>query len=191
MNSTHAFLEIPVEVIHVVFRVEKEDPLGPLLETMNGLNIDSKLNSIQRLNAMSSSKLELSKDILYPTLVLRDLWKGRFWTMKERNLDFAGELVGGLSQIQPIERLDPDKFDGNVKDIAKPFLGWLANASNIERKDILGHIRLDELSCNSEVFNVKTLVILREDKAGRKFWIHDQGPFKQLIGEFIEEIEGF
>lgn len=191
MNSTHAFLEIPVEVIQVVFRVEKEDPLGPLLETMNGLNIDSKLNSIQRLNAMSSSKLELSKDILYPTLVLRDLWKGRFWTMKERNLDFAGELVGGLSQIQPIERLDPDKFDGNVKDIAKPFLGWLANASNIERKDILGHIRLDELSCNSEVFNVKTRVILREDKAGRKFWIHDQGPFKQLIGEFIEEIEGF
>ena len=72
MNSTHAFLEIPVEVIQVVFRVEKEDPLGPLLETMNGLNIDSKLNSIQRLNAMSSSKLELSKDILYPTLVLRD-----------------------------------------------------------------------------------------------------------------------
>lgn len=191
MNSTHAFLEIPVEVIQVVFRVEKEDPLRPLLETMNGLSIDSKLNSIQRLSAMSSSKLELSKDMLYPTVVLRDLWKGRFWTMKERNLDYTGELIGGLSQIQPIERLNTEKFDGNVKEIAKPFLGWLANSSNIERKDILGHIRLDELSCNSEVFSLKTRVILREDKVGRKFWIHDQGPFKQLVGEFIEEIEGF
>ena len=178
-------------MIQVVFRVEKEDPLRPLLETMNGLSIDSKLNSIQRLSAMSSSKLELSKDMLYPTVVLRDLWKGRFWTMKERNLDYTGELIGGLSQIQPIERLNTEKFDGNVKEIAKPFLGWLANSSNIERKDILGHIRLDELSCNSEVFSLKTRVILREDKVGRKFWIHDQGPFKQLVGEFIEEIEGF
>ena len=111
--------------------------------------------------------------------------------MKERNLDYTGELIGGLSQIQPIERLNTEKFDGNVKEIAKPFLGWLANSSNIERKDILGHIRLDELSCNSEVFSLKTRVILREDKVGRKFWIHDQGPFKQLVGEFIEEIEGF
>jgi len=191
METMRAIIEIPVELVKVIFRVEKKDPIGPILEAVKNREIDSSLNSVQRLVAMSSSNLELSKDTYFPTLVLRDLWKGKFWTMKERNLDYTEGVVGSVHQIEPIEQLNPERYDGNVKEIAKPFLGWLANASNIGRKEILGHIRLEEISCDSEIFHVKTSLIRREDKSGRKFWVHEHGPFKQLVGEFIEDVEGF
>ena len=191
MSEARAIIEIPVEIVRVTFRIEKKDPLGPILDSLKDRHIETELNSVQRLKAMSSSKLELSKDTIYPTMVLRDLWKGKFWTMKERNLDHSIEVVGGIQQIESIEPLNPETFDGNVKEIAAPFLGWLANASNIERKEILSHIRLEEIDCDSEIFHLKTALVQHEDRSGRKFWVHEYGPFKQLVGEFIEEIPGF
>ena len=79
-----------------------------------------------------------------------------------------------------------NKSAGEVKDLAAPFLGWLAGEAKIDRKKILGHVRLESLKSISEIIFLRTKVSQKEDRVGRKFWVYEDGPFKQLIGEHID-----
>lgn len=191
MNENQVILQIPVELVDVVFTVERNDPLDPVLEALKVQKLKSNLHSIHRLAAISGTKLTLSKDQTYPTIVVRDLWKGQYWSLKERNLSLEQTTAFPRSQIPAIERMDTKNFQGEVKAVAKPFLGWLAHASGVERKEILAHTRLEELTSNHETMYLNTLVSQREDRVGRKFWVHEEGPFKQLVSDHIEEIKGF
>lgn len=191
MVKNQVLIEIPIEIFDVVFRVEKTDPLRPIMDSMELKKVPSKLNAVHRLAALSTSHTELSKDIEFPALVVRDLWKGKYWTTKERNLDVEKNMNLQSVRIPQIGHTELSAQKENVKEIAKPFLGWLANASQIEKKEIIGHIRLDELTSKGGVIYLRTLISQREDKTGRKFWVHEEGPFKQLITEYIEEIPGF
>lgn len=191
MKENQVILQIPVELIDVVFNVEKNDPIEPVLEALKFQKLKSNLHSIHRLSAMSGTKLTLSKNQTYPTIVVRDLWKGQYWNLKERNLSLEQTTALSRSQIPAIERMDTNDFQGEVKAIAKPFLGWLAYASGVDRKEILAHTRLEDLTSNKETVYLNTLVSQREDRVGRKFWVHEEGPFKQLVSDHIEEIRGF
>ena len=191
MKENQVILQIPVEIVDVVFNVERNDPLEPVLEALKFQKIKSKLHSIHRLSAISGTNLTLSKDQSYPTIVVRDLWKGQYWNLKERNLSLEQTTTLPQIQVSAIERMDTKDFEGEVKAIAKPFLGWLAHASGVDRKEILAHIRLEELASNRETIFLNTLVSQREDRIGRKFWVHEEGPFKQLVSDYIEEIDGF
>ena len=126
MKENQVLLQIPVELVDVVFTVEKNDPIEPVLEALKVQKISSKLHSIHRLAAISGSKLTLSKNQTYPTIVVRDLWKGQYWSLKERSLSLEQTTALSRSQIPAIERMDTKDFHGEVKAIAKPFLGWLA-----------------------------------------------------------------
>ena len=83
-----------------------------------------------------------------------------------------------------------NKSEGEVKDLAKPFLGWLASESKIDRKNILGHVRL-EFEIKHEILFLRTEISQKEDRTGRKFWVYEGGPFKQLIDDYIDKEPGF
>ena len=191
MKENLVLLQIPVELVDIVFTVEKNDPIEPVLEALKLQKLSSKLHSIHRLAAISGTKLTLSKNQTYPTIVVRDLWKGQYWSLKERSLSLEQTSSSPQFQIPAIERMDTRDFEGEVKAIAKPFLGWLAHASGVDRKEILAHTRLEDLASNKETIYLNTLVSQREDRVGRKFWVHEEGPFKQLVSDHIEEIRGF
>ena len=122
---------------------------------------------------------------------MRDLWKGKYWTMGEKSLSLDDDITGSIHQLAPIPKLDVNKSEGEVKDLAKPFLGWLASESKIDRKKILGHVRLESLKSSSEILFLRTKISQKEDRTGRKFWVYEEGPFKQLIGDYIDKEPGF
>jgi phosphatidylserine/phosphatidylglycerophosphate/cardiolipin synthase-like enzyme len=192
MSGTSIIIEIPIEILHTVFRVEKEDPLKPLMDAMNSIKkVESTSQSVHRLDALSRSSSSISKVSEFSTPVVRDLWKGKYWSLAEKNLSLDGDLTGSLHRLEPIQRLDVNKPEGEVKELAAPFLGWLAGKSKIDRKDILRHVRLESLKSNSEVIFVRTKISQKEDRVGRKFWVYEEGPFKQLIGDHIDKERGF
>jgi phosphatidylserine/phosphatidylglycerophosphate/cardiolipin synthase-like enzyme len=192
MSETSIIIEIPVEILHTVFRVEKEDPLKPLMDVMKSSKmIESNSQSVHRLDALSRSSSSISKINEFSTPVMRDLWKGKYWTMGEKSLSLDNDITGSIHQLEPIQRLDLNKPEGEVKDLAAPFLGWLAGESKIDRKEILGHVRLESLKSRSEVIFLRTKISQKEDRVGRKFWVYEEGPFKQLIGDHIDKEPGF
>ena len=192
MSETSIIIEIPVEILHTVFRVEKEDPLKPFMDVMKSNKmIESNSQSVHRLDALSRLSSSISKISEFSTPVMRDLWKGKYWTMGEKGLSLESDITGSIHQLEPIQRLDVNKSEGEVKDLAAPFLGWLAGESKIDYKDILGHVRLESLKSNSEIIFMRTKISQKEDRVGRKFWVHEEGPFKQLIGDHIDKEPGF
>jgi len=192
MSETSIIIEIPIEVLHIIFRVEKDDPLKPLMDGMKSIKkIESNSQSVHRLDALSRSSSSISKISEYSTPVMRDLWKGKYWTMGEKSLSLDDDITGSIHQLEPIQKLDVNKSEGEVKDLAKPFLGWLASESKIDRKKILGHVRLKSLKSNSEIIFVRTKISQKEDRTGRKFWVYEEGSFKQLIGDYIDKEPGF
>ena len=192
MSESSIILEIPIEILHTVFRVEKDDPLKPFMDVMKSIKkIESNSQSVHRLDALSRSSSSISKISEFSTPVMRDLWKGKYWTMGVKNLSLDDDITGSIHQLEPIQRLDVNKSEGEVKDLAAPFLGWLAGESKIDRKKILGHVRLESLKSISEIIFLRTKVSQKEDRVGRKFWVYEDGPFKQLIGEHIDKEPGF
>ena len=192
MSETSIIIEIPIEVLHIIFRVEKDDPLKPLMDGMKSIKkIESNSQSVHRLDALSRSSSSISKISEYSTPVMRDLWKGKYWAMGEKSLSLDDDITGSIHQLEPIQKLDVNKSEGEVKDLAKPFLGWLASESKIDRKQILGHVRLESLKSSSEVLFLRTKISQKEDRTGRKFWVYEEGPFKQLIGDYIDKEPGF
>ncbi len=185
-------IEIPIEILDVVFRIEKEDPLKPLMNVIKSIKkIDSDFQSIHRLDAISRSPSSISKNSEHSTLVVRDLWKGKYWNLREKNLSFDGNFTGSIHRLEPIQKLDVNKSEGEVKELASPFLGWLAGVSKINRKNILKHVRLHSLGTRKEIMFLRTKISQREDRLGRKFWVYEEGPFKQLIGDYIDTEPGF
>jgi phosphatidylserine/phosphatidylglycerophosphate/cardiolipin synthase-like enzyme len=192
MSETSIILEIPIEVLHIIFRVEKDDPLKPLMDGMKSIKkIESNSQSVHRLDALTRSSSSNSKMSEYSTPVMRDLWKGKYWTMGQKSLSLDDDITGSIHQLEPIQKLDVNKSEGEVKDLAKPFLGWLASESKIDRKKILGHVRLESLKSSSEVLFLRTRISQKEDRTGRNFWVYEEGPFKQLIGDYIDKEPGF
>ena len=192
MSGASIIIEIPIEVLHIIFRVEKDDPLKPLMDGMKSIKkIESKSQSVHRLDALSRSSSSISKISEYSTPVMRDLWKGKYWTMGEKSLSLDDDITGSIHQLAPIPKLDVNKSEGEVKDLAKPFLGWLASESKIDRKKILGHVRLESLKSSGEILFLRTKISQKEDRTGRKFWVYEEGPFKQLIGDYIDKEPGF
>ena len=192
MSESSIILEIPIEILHTVFRVEKDDPLKPLMDVMKSIKkIESNSQSVHRLDALSRSSSSISKISEFSTPVMRDLWKGKYWTMGVKILSLDDDITGSIHQLEPIQRLDVNKSEGEVKDLAAPFLGWLAGESKIDRKKILGHVRLESLKSISEIIFLRTKVSQKEDRVGRKFWVYEDGPFKQLIGDHIDKEPGF
>ena len=192
MSETSIIIEIPVEILHTVFRVEKEDPLKPLMDVMkSNKKIESNSQSVHRLDALSRSSSSISKIRVFSRPVMRDLWKGKYWSLGEKNLSLDGDITGSLHRLEPIQRLDVNKPEGEVKDLAGPFLGLMSRESGIHRDKVLRHVRLESLKSRSEIIFLRTKISQKEDRAGRKFWVYEDGPFKQLIGNHIDKEPGF
>ena len=192
MSEASMILDIPIEILNAVFRVEKDDPLKPLMDVINSIKkIDSNSQSVHRLDALSRSSSSISNNSEFTTLVMRDLWKGKYWKVGEKNLSLDDDFTGSIHQLEPIQRLDVNKSEGEVKELAAPFLGWLAGESKIDRKNILRHVRLESLKSRNEVVFLRTKISQKEDRVGRKFWVYEEGPFKQLIGDYIDKESGF
>ena len=192
MSGASIIIEIPIEILHTAFRVERDDPLKPLMDVMkSNKKIESNSQSVHRLDALSRSSSSISKISEFSTPVMRDLWKGKYWTLGEKSLSLDDDITGSIHQIEPIQRLDVNKSEGEVKDLVAPFLGWLASESKIDRKKILGHVRLESLKSSSEVLFLRTKISQKEDLTRRKYWVYEEGPFKQLIGNYIDKEPGF
>ena len=167
-------LDIPIEILNVVFRIEKDDPLKPLMDVINSNNkIESNSQSVHRLDALSRSYSSIEYNREFTTLVVRDLWKGKYWTMKEKDLSLDDKFTGSIHQLEPIQRLDVTKSEGEVEELATPFLGWLAGESKIDRKNILRHVRLESLESKNEVIFLRTKISQKED--GIDFLINNAG----------------
>jgi phosphatidylserine/phosphatidylglycerophosphate/cardiolipin synthase-like enzyme len=192
MSKSSIIIEIPIEIIHAVFRVEKEDPLKPLIDTMKSIkNIESKYQSLYRLDAIARLSSTTSEVTDFSIPIIRDLWKGKYWAMKEQKLSIDDVTKGSFHRLEPIQRLDLNKSEGEVKDMVSPFMGLLSKKSGLNRNEVLGHTRLESLKSDSEVIFLKTKISQKEDSHGRKFWIYDEGPFKQIIGNHIDKEPGF
>ena len=110
--------------------------------------------------------------------------------LREKNLNL--EVISGSgNRLKPIEKLDVNKSEGQVKELASPFLGWLSGVSKIDRKNILKHVRLHSLGSRKDIIFLRTKISQREDRMGRKFWVYEEGPFKQLIGDYIDTEPGY
>ena len=192
MSKSSIIIEIPIEIIHAVFRVEKEDPLTPLIDTMKSIKkIESEYQSLYRLDAIARLSSTTSEVTDFSIPIIRDLWKGKYWAMKEQKLSIDDVTKGSFHRLEPIQRLDLNKSEGEVKDMVSPFMRLLSDKSGLNRNEILGHTRLESLKSESEVIFLKTKISQKEDSLGRKFWIYDEGPFKQIIGNHIDKEPGF
>jgi len=193
LEGASVILEVPVEIIDVVFRVEKANPIKPIIDVVKSVKkVDSDSQSVHRLDAISRTTSSLVKVKEFPTQVIRDLWKGKYWGMKERNLSLGEDVVGSIHRLDTsINKINVNETDGEVRDLASPFLGWLAHESEIPRNKILSHVRLKSLKSRNEIVFLRTRVTQKRDSAGRKHWIHDEGPFKGLIVKHIDKISGF
>ena len=108
MNSL-VFLEIPVEVFEVTFSVDRDDPLQKIFDNLPEEIDQSNMEIIYLLNAIkkSSSFTEISEEI--SVKIVRDLWKGKFWTPGVLNHSIDTNESGTIKNIDKIEKLDIKK----------------------------------------------------------------------------------
>ena len=58
MSGASIIIEIPIEVLHIIFRVEKDDPLKPLMDGMKSIKkIESSHNPSIGYSRSSISRL--------------------------------------------------------------------------------------------------------------------------------------
>ena len=106
MSKSSIIIEIPIEIIHAVFRVEKEDPLTPLIDTMKSIKkIESEYQSLYRLDAIARLSSTTSEVTDFSIPIIRDLWKGKYWAMKEQKLSIDDVTKGSFHRLEPIQRL--------------------------------------------------------------------------------------
>ena len=88
------------------FRVEKEDPLTPLIDTMKSIKkIESEYQSLYRLDAIARLSSTTSEVTDFSIPIIRDLWKGKYWAMKEQKLSIDDVTKGSFHRLEPIQRL--------------------------------------------------------------------------------------
>ena len=104
MNSL-VFLEIPVEVFEVTFSVERDDPLQKIFDNLPEEMGQSNMEIFYLLNAIkkTSSFTEISEEI--SVKIVRDLWKGKFWTPGVLNHSIDTNESGTIKNIDKIEFL--------------------------------------------------------------------------------------
>ena len=192
MSENRVFLDIPIEILYTEFKIEKDDPIKPILDVIKSMGkFNSKSETINRLTAISHSSTSFKESSYYSTPVIRDLWKGKYWTMKEKSISIEDAITGSIHKLDNIPKLDIKNSDGQVKHLVEPFQGWLCRKSGIDRKDILSHTRLESLNSSGEILFLRAAISQKQDSAGRKYWVHEEGPFKQLISESIHTVPGF
>jgi hypothetical protein len=186
-----AFLEVPTEIMQVVFRIDSSDPLEPLLEAVRNLEVqDFSSQSMLRLKALASSGADFGTHQEFSTVVLRDLWKGQYWSIGEiRKSEIPSD--GSIHQIQPMEAPDDAETKSRVKDVVAPFLGWLSKETGIEKDLLVSRVRLEEISKNNDSSSLFCELVQKTDRSGRTYWVQQSGPFKKMVSQFIEEIDGF
>ena len=65
MSKDKIFIDIPVEILNVGFKIEKYDPIRPILENLKSIEeLNSNLETINRLMAISRSS-KFSNDSIY------------------------------------------------------------------------------------------------------------------------------
>ena len=189
MNSL-VFLEIPVEVFEVTFSVERDDPLQKIFDNLPEEMGQSNMEIFYLLNAIkkTSSFTEISEEI--SVKIVRDLWKGKFWTPGVLNHSIDTNESGTIKNIDKIEKLDIKKSGGFVEDLVKPFKTYISKKSKIDKDILMSHIRLKEISHLYDSALI-TKISINDDGKGHRFWIHQDGPFKELVQRYIEEVPGF
>ena len=192
MSEDKIFIDIPVEILNVGFKIEKYDPIRPILENLKSIEeLNSNSETINRLMAISRSSKFSNDSIYFPGRLIRDLWKGKYWSLKESNLSLEMNKPGSSHKLDNIPLLDVKASAGEVKNLAKPFRGWLSKKSGINKTKVLAHTRLDNLESENEIMYLRALISRKKDSAGRRYWIHEDGPFKQLINDNIHTVTGF
>ena len=194
MELSSASIEIPVEILQVNLKVQREDPLSEVFEIVkSSRSSESSSPSLLRLEALSrSSHSSVSGKGDFSTPIIRDLWRGEYWRMSEISSSLDAAKKGSVIPVEPgVSRISDTTAKDEVADIAKPILGYLVNQSGVPRDQILSRTRLEEVSPEEEVVHLRARVVLRQDRAGRKYWVWDEGAFQKLIANHIQELPGF
>ena len=107
-------IEIPIEILDVTFRVEKEDPLKPLMDVINSVKIvDSNSQSIHRLDAISLAIIKIHEwNILHQ---LCEIYGKESIGIYEKNLSLEGNFTGSIMLNHPKTRCE---------QIRRPSQGW-------------------------------------------------------------------
>lgn len=191
MENTSIIIEIPVEVLHVLVRVEKEDPLNLVFKRVHELNDNVSTSiSLQRLNALSRISSELTGEKQYSLHIIRDLWLGRYSKMMERNQSVKDETSNHYRLESNVPRLNELSAEGEVADIVSPMVGYIAHDFGIPYQKVLSHIRLENVYSDPEIIHLKVRIVQRKDQQGRIYWAWEEGPFMRLINENVEQILG-
>ena len=194
MELSSAIIEIPVEILQVNLKVQREDPLSEVFEIVkSSRSSESSSPSLLRLEALSrSSHSSVSGKGDFSTPIIRDLWRGEYWRISEISSSLDAAKKGSVIPVEPgVSRISDATAKDEVADIAKPILGYLVNQSGVPRDQILSRTRLEEVSPEEEVVHLRARVVLRQDRAGRKYWVWDEGAFQKLIANHIQELPGF
>ena len=194
MELSSAIIEIPAEILQVNLKVQREDPLSEVFEiAKSSQSSESSSPSLLRLEALSrSSHSSVSGKGDFSTPIIRDLWRGEYWRMSEISSSLDAAKKGSVIPVEPgVSRISDATAKDEVADIAKPILGYLVNQSGVPRDQILSRTRLEEVSPEEEVVHLRARVVLRQDRAGRKYWVWDEGAFQKLIANHIQELPGF
>lgn len=187
------FLEIPVELLRISLSVEADDPLAPIMDAANDIANKSNKSmetSLVRLVSLSQNPNQFETNFETEAVVLRDLWVGNYWSVREQNLDI-GQFEGESLAVEAIPKLDLEKNnEGEVKSLILPLSGWLSKETSIPKDALLGHVRLRGIKSEGN-HTLQSEVEQKEDRTGRKYWVYKRGPFKSMISTHIEEVQGF
>ena len=194
MELSSAIIKIPAEILQVDLKVQREDPLSEVFEiARSSQSRESSSPSLLRLEALSrSSHSSVSGKGDFSTPIIRDLWMGEYWRVSEISSSLDAAKKGSVTPVElGVPRINDATAKDEVADIAKPILGYLVNQSGVPRDQILSRTRLEGISPEEEVVHLRARVVLRQDKAGRKYWVWDEGAFQKLIANHIQELPGF
>ena len=187
------FLEIPVELLRISLSVEAGDPLAPIMDAANKIATKSNKpmeTSLVRLVSLSQNPKQFETNFETEAIVLRDLWVGNYWSVREQNLDI-GHFEGESLVVESIPKLDLEKNnEGEVKSLILPLSGWLSKETTIPKDALLGHVRLRAIKSEGN-HSLRSEVEQKEDRTGRKYWVYKRGPFKSMISSHIEKVPGF
>ena len=191
MELSSAIIEIPVEILQVDIKVQRDDPLSKVFEiAKSSQSSESSSPSLLRLEALSrSSYSSVSGKGDFSTPIIRDLWRGEYWKMSEISSSLDAPKTGSVIPVEPgVPRISEATAKDEVADIANPILGYLVRQSGVPRNQILSRTRLEGVSSEEKVVHLRARVVLRQDRAGRKYWIWDEGPLQKLIANHIEDL---
>ena len=194
MELSSAIIEIPAEILQVDLKVQREDPLSEVFEiAQSSQSRESSSPSLLRLEALSrSSHSSVSGKGDFSTPIIRDLWMGEYWRVSEISFSLDAAKKGSVIPVEPgVPRISDAIAKDEVADIAKPILGYMVRESRVPRDQILSRTRLEGVSPEEDVVHLRARVVLRQDRAGRKYWVWDEGAFQKLIANHIQELPGF